>query len=80
MNESTDIEAGEIHLSASRRRGTINASLLACASFGLAALVVIIVLEQPHPPSGTAGYVLAAARGGLARIQARSDPRAIISE
>jgi hypothetical protein len=61
MTGSTDIETGEIHLSASRRRGTINASLSACASFGLAALVAVIVLEQPHLPSGTAGYVLAAA-------------------
>jgi len=56
----TDIETGEIHLSASRRRGTINASLLACASFGLAALVAVIVLDQPHLPSGTA---LLCARG-----------------
>jgi hypothetical protein len=61
MTGSTDIEAREIHLSASRRRGTINASLLACASFGLAVLVAVIVLEQPHLPSGTAGYVLTAA-------------------
>jgi hypothetical protein len=60
MTGSTYVETGEIHLSASRRRGTINASLLACASFGLAALVAVIVLDQPHPPSGTAGYVLAA--------------------
>jgi hypothetical protein len=46
MTGSTDIEAGEIHLSASRRLGTINALLLACASFGLATLVAVIVLEQ----------------------------------
>lgn len=42
-------------------RGTRNASLLACACFGLAALVAIIVLEQPHLPSGTVGYLLATA-------------------
>jgi hypothetical protein len=78
MTGITDLEAGEIHLSASRRRGTINASLLACASFGLAVLVTVIVLDQTHLPSGNAGYVLAAALvAGFAALGGRATRAAL---